>query len=179
VGLPLQLNRRPRPYTHGLGGMTNIAAKHPFSSLLVKAVQPWHRLRRGLTLGVRVAVFDAAGRVLLVRHTYVPGWWLPGGGVDRTETLRQAAERELHEEAGIIAEEAPSLHGMFLNERAFPGDHVACFIVRKFRRLEWTPNLEIVETRFFGTDNLPDETTGGSRRRIEEIVGGKELSEEW
>jgi 8-oxo-dGTP pyrophosphatase MutT (NUDIX family) len=159
--------------------MANIAAKRPFSSLLVKAVRPLHRLRRGLTLGVRVAVFDSAGQVLLVRHTYVRGWWLPGGGVDRTETLRQAAVRELREEAGIVAEELPRLHGMFLNERAFPGDHVACFIVRKFRQLEWRPNLEISEMRFFLVSNLPDETTGGSKRRIEEIAAGREPSEEW
>ncbi|MFY8153424.1 MAG: DNA mismatch repair protein MutT, partial [Hyphomicrobiales bacterium] len=40
------------------------------------------RLMRGMTVGVRVAAFDAVGRVFLVKHTYTPGWYLPGGAVD-------------------------------------------------------------------------------------------------
>jgi hypothetical protein len=43
-----------------------------------RAAQAWFRLRRPLTLGVRAAVFDGEGRIALVRHTYTPGWHLPG-----------------------------------------------------------------------------------------------------
>ncbi len=49
-----------------------------------------HRLfafTRGMTLGVRAACFDEQGRIFLVRHTYVPGWYLPGGGVEHGETV--------------------------------------------------------------------------------------------
>lgn len=45
----------------------------------------WSRLTRGKTLGVRAVAVDTQGRVLMVRHTYLAGWWLPGGGVDRGE----------------------------------------------------------------------------------------------
>jgi ADP-ribose pyrophosphatase YjhB (NUDIX family) len=159
--------------------LTPVAARHHLSDILLKAVQPFYRITRGLTLGVRIAVLDEAGQILLVRHTYAPGWTLPGGGVAKRETLREAAVRELREEAGIIADEAPILHGMFSNERIFPGDHVACFVVRKFRRTEWLPNLEISEARFFPTGNLPEETTGGTRRRIKELLTGSEPSEQW
>ena len=89
----------------------------------------WSRLSRGKTLGVRVLAVDAEGRVLLVRHTYLPGWWLPGGGVDRGETLEAAAVRELREEAGLIAVGRPRLLSAHSNERFFPGDHVVLFRV--------------------------------------------------
>jgi len=159
--------------------ITTVAARHYLSDVFLKVVQPFYRMTRGLTLGVRVAVLDETGQVLLVRHTYAPGWTLPGGGVARSETLRQAAIRELQEEVGIITEELPKLHGMFSNERRFPGDHVACFVVRKFKRNEWSPNLEIAEARFFPAANLPEETTGGTRRRIKELLTGSQPSEEW
>ncbi len=48
---------------------------------LVRLLHVYFRLRRGMTLGVRGLVVDGEGRVLLVEHTYLPGWWLPGGGV--------------------------------------------------------------------------------------------------
>ncbi len=47
-----------------------------------------------MTLGVRAIVFDEKNNsIFLVKHTYVPGWQLPGGGVDSGETFGQALER--------------------------------------------------------------------------------------
>ena len=48
---------------------------------LRKVFHLYWRFARGMTLGVRAVVIDDAGRVFLVRHTYVAGWHLPGGGV--------------------------------------------------------------------------------------------------
>jgi len=53
----------------------------------------WSRLTRGKTLGVRGIVIDERGRVLLIEHTYVKGWHLPGGGVESRETAEHAAVR--------------------------------------------------------------------------------------
>ena len=114
--------------------------------------------------------------MLLVRHTYAPGWLLPGGGVERRETIYQAAVREVQEEAAITAEEEPLLHGVFLNDKNFPGDHVACFVLRKFTAEPFSRNLEIAEATFFALDALPDDTTGGTRRRIGEVVHGAALT---
>lgn len=144
-----------------------------------KAAKPFlraaYRQTRGMTLGTRsLVVHDATQEVLLVRHGYAPGWMLPGGGVERGETLVAAAVRELREEAGIVTEEEPVLHGVFLNDAQFRGDHVACFVVRRFRDEGFRPSAEIAEARFFPATKLPDGTTPGTRRRIAEwLVGGR------
>jgi 8-oxo-dGTP diphosphatase len=55
-------------------------------------------------------VFDASGRVLLVERGKPPGvglWTVPGGRLERGETLAQAVAREVREETGVIAEVGP------------------------------------------------------------------------
>jgi 8-oxo-dGTP pyrophosphatase MutT (NUDIX family) len=137
------------------------------------------RLNRGMTLGARVAVFDARNRVLLVNTTYDPRWILPGGGVDRGETVEQAALRELREEASIVAEAPLQWHGFFSNEASFRGDHLACFIARTFRQDPWRPNAEIKAIDFFDVDKLPGVIDPGSLNRIREISDGNPPSPHW
>jgi ADP-ribose pyrophosphatase YjhB (NUDIX family) len=58
------------------------------------------RYRR--TEGAHVLVREEEGRILVVRTTYLgPGWMLPGGRVERSETPHAAAIRETREETGI------------------------------------------------------------------------------
>jgi 8-oxo-dGTP pyrophosphatase MutT (NUDIX family) len=143
------------------------------------ALQPLYRQTRGLTLGTRTAVFDGENRILLVQHSYGPGWLLPGGGVERGESIFDSAKREIREEAGIIAEEEPVLKGICLNEEQFPGDHVAVLTLRKFRQVPWKPTLEIAYAQFFAIDKLPEGTTGGTRRRLDEIISNREIARHW
>ena len=52
--------------------------------------------------GAHVLVRDEQGRILVVRTTYLgPGWMLPGGRVEKSETPHAAAARETREETGI------------------------------------------------------------------------------
>jgi ADP-ribose pyrophosphatase YjhB (NUDIX family) len=52
-------------------------------------------------VGVRGAVFDAAGRILLVRETIDDGrWTLPGGWAEVNQTPAESVEREVFEESG-------------------------------------------------------------------------------
>ena len=84
------------------------------------------RYQRAMTLGVRIAARDADGAILLVRHTYLRGWYLPGGAVDAGETLAEAALRELREETGVLpgADAAPELFAIYHNRRDHLRDHV-------------------------------------------------------
>jgi 8-oxo-dGTP pyrophosphatase MutT (NUDIX family) len=147
--------------------------------LILSAIKRSHRWRRALTLGARVAVFDAAGKVLLVKHTYQPGWIFPGGGVEFGETAIAAAIREIDEEAGILAESDPELFGIYSNHSSFPGDHLLFYTLRKFRRTPWQPNREIAAAEFFPPSACPEGTTDGTLRRLAEIADAEIRSPLW
>lgn len=137
-------------------------------------------LRRPMTFGVRAVVLDGGGRVLLVRHGYVSGWHFPGGGVEPGETCEQALKRELMEETRVAIEGPARLHGLFFNGRISRRDHVAVYVVDRFRVTgEKAPDREIEEARFFPLAALPDGITRGTRERIAEICQGSERRTWW
>lgn len=148
----------------------------PFTRSLFFA---FSRLTRGMTLGVRAVATDSEGRVLLVRHTYLAGWWLPGGGVDRGETTQDAAVRELREETGLVATTSPRLISVHSNERFFRGDHVLVFAVDAYEVGERTSHGEIAEIGWFHPDALPQDTHRATRVRIEEIFKGRAVDAAW
>lgn len=130
-------------------------------------------LTRGMTLGVRCACFDPGNRVFLVRHSYMPGWYLPGGGVERGETVHDALVREVAEEGGIVLRDEPALFGVYHNRRRMR-DHVLVYVSRAFERPNPPayPNREIAEVGLFAPDALPDDISPATRRRLAEIVDG-------
>ena len=125
-------------------------------------------------------MLDGEGRVFLVRHTYVTGWHLPGGGVEAGETFLEALRRELMEEGRIELPAEPDLHGVFFNSHVSRRDHVAVYVVRQFRQDRLPePNREIVACGFFAADALPADTTEGTRLRIAEVLDGKKPIATW
>jgi ADP-ribose pyrophosphatase YjhB (NUDIX family) len=141
----------------------------------------YFRLRRPMTLGVRGVVLDRAkDSVFLIRHTYVPGWQLPGGGVEAGETVLEALAHELREEGNIELDAPPRLLGLYFSREVSRRDHVAVFVCDRFRQTApKTPDLEIAESGFFPLRRLPDGTTAGTRRRITEALGEREPGQDW
>jgi 8-oxo-dGTP pyrophosphatase MutT (NUDIX family) len=138
------------------------------------------RFARATTLGARALVIDGQGRIFLVKHSYVDGWHLPGGGVETGETLLTALARELAEEGNIVLAGTPELHGVFFNARVSRRDHVALYIVRDFRQdPPPAPNREIIEHGFFARDALPPDTGRATRARLAEVFDGVAVSELW
>ena len=145
-----------------------------FERLLRRVLHLYWRFARGMTLGVRAVVVDGDNRVFLVKHSYVTGWHLPGGGVEVGETFLEALRRELVEEGRIELTEEPVLHGLFFNSQVSRRDHVAVYLIRHFRQDRLPePNREIIACGFFETSALPAETTEGTRLRISEVLEGR------
>ena len=160
---------------------------HRFGRIVGSAFNVYHRAaklartgRWPLTIGVRIIVRDEASSVLLVRHTYTPGWHFPGGAVDRRETALDAAVRELREEALIEATAAPRLVGVYLNLSQKKSDHIVLYEAGEWRRVEGKARpLEIAEAAFFPISDLPKGTTGGTRRRLAELTGEAGPATDW
>jgi ADP-ribose pyrophosphatase YjhB (NUDIX family) len=155
-------------------------ARRAVEPLTRRLLHFYWRFSRPATLGVRAVVIGGDGRVFLVKHSYVAGWHLPGGGVETGETLLTALARELAEEGNVEITGAPRLHGLFFNSRVSRRDHVALFIVREFRQDGMPrPNHEIVAHGFFAPGALPDDVGRATRARIAEVFDGAAVGELW
>ncbi len=122
------------------------------------------RIRRsGAPYGAHTLVIDPDHRLLLVRHEGVDMWVLPGGGIDGSESFREAARRELAEEAGVDA----SYDGLAMLTRV----EISCsgcdtwgvLPVFGARAPSTDPSVsdpdgEISEARWFQMDGLPADT---------------------
>ncbi len=150
----------------------------PFHERLIiktaRALRPvqrlWWRARRPTVMGASAMVVNEKGEMLLVRHTYMRGWHFPGGGVGKRETVLAAMHRELKEELGLTVKGEPALLGVYTN----PGDprasHVAFYRIDSYD-MDFKPNIEIAEWRFFAADSLPPDAGRGPRNRAAEMAG--------
>ena len=134
---------------------------------------------KGMTVGVRAACFDKDGRIFLVRHSYIPGWHMPGGGVERYETVREALTKELREEGNLQLTAPATLIHVYYNRRTSKRDHVVFFRCEVEQSAPRPRDHEIVESGFFALDALPKDVTGATLRRLKELSGEAPKAEEW
>lgn len=161
----------------------NIVSEQGFRAVLRKiakrALHVFFFYRRGMTLGVRAACFDGEGRIFLVRHTYVSGWHMPGGGVERHETGLQALHKEIREEGNLVATSTPKLFHVYFNNRTSDRDHVLFYRLDVTQTVVKVADREISESGFFSLDALPDGTTPATRRRLAELAGDVPPDDYW
>ncbi|MEO8540278.1 MAG: NUDIX domain-containing protein [bacterium] len=128
------------------------------------------RIFHPITLGARV-ILIRENQVLLIRHTYRQGWYFPGGGVEKGESLDTAARRETEEEASATVGELILL-GVYSTFAEGKTDHLAMFYSRDFTLREFTPNNEIEAREWFDVDELPADVSAATRRRVHELIEG-------
>ena len=118
------------------------------------------------------------GKVLLVRHSYVRGWLLPGGGVGRGEPPAEAILRELREEIGLVRSSPPEFIGLYSRRAGWATNVIALYRIDDAEFI-FRPNLEIRETQFADPVAPPDGTPPSVRRRLSEFARLQPQSPRW
>jgi 8-oxo-dGTP pyrophosphatase MutT (NUDIX family) len=124
------------------------------------------------------ALIVREGKVLLVRHSYVSGWLLPGGGVARGEPAQAAILREMREEIGMTRASTPTLFGLYSRKAGWATNVIALY---RFDDMEFMfrPNLEVREILFADPREPPEGTPLSVRRRLAELTGLQPRSPYW
>jgi 8-oxo-dGTP pyrophosphatase MutT (NUDIX family) len=143
---------------------------------------PWllayKALRTPVAFGVSAIMPDEAGRILLVRQRYSPGWHLPGGGVERGEPPATAVIRELQEEVGLEKSGPAEFRGLYTRAVGITTNVVALYRVPD-ARIAFQPNAEIVEILWADPAAPPADATPATLRRFAELRGDAKQSEYW
>lgn len=125
---------------------------------LVRAATP------NYTLGALVLLRDRDGRMLLLRQPPGSAWSLPGGLLNRGETPRDAAARELAEETGVRVDPSavlPMSPNAQVNSDAQQVDLVFTATVDDPEIA--VDRVEVAEARWFSPDALPPLTPPTAR----------------
>ncbi len=127
-------------------------------SLAVRVLSP-------VRLGARMVPVGPDGRLLYVRHSYMPGWFFPGGAVDQRETTATAAARELSEETGLTPAGPVWLVGIHYAVVRGISDHVTVYAapVGGEPRLD---GWEIVEARWAAPAQPPEPLDPSTREPL-------------
>ncbi|KTC81479.1 NUDIX domain-containing protein [Legionella brunensis] len=129
------------------------------------------------TVGARALVIKD-DKVLLIKHSYISGWYTIGGGVKRGETPVQAVQRELFEEVGIKCLTEPRLFNVYHSSKEKRDDYIVFYLIENFAK-EVMTSVEISDARWFDLQNLPEDISPATQRRIEEYKGSRGIDERW
>jgi 8-oxo-dGTP pyrophosphatase MutT (NUDIX family) len=172
---------------HGHAEMQQITWRHRLLKLIYPPAM-WVRnsLRHRLghkSIGVCAIISDAEARILLVKHSYRPGWCLPGGGLQRGETPLATLTRELREEVGLELVGTPRLLQVYLQSWFGMADYPILFHIDAATQTRGTAHLadrlELIEIGWFAARDLPTDTDPSVRARIAEWLGEQPFGVDW
>jgi len=127
---------------------------------------------------VKAVVRSPEGRVLVVRHPYGSGRWMfPGGLARRRESFEVAVGREAGEELGLHGRTWKSL-AVYVQRIGLTRQRV-CLLTTMADESDLTLNREIEAVRFVQLDQLPDDVSPATARRLDELASGGLSGGDW
>lgn len=150
---------------------------HKIDDFLHAARVLLHGLTRPVAVGA-LGLVESEGRIVLVRHSYAPGWRLPGGGMERHEPPAETVMRELTEEIGLSESAPPEPFGLYVHRRGLATNLVVVFKVAA-ARFDFKPSWEIRALRLADPAAPPEGTTRPTRRRLRELTQNAPRSLYW
>lgn len=133
---------------------------------------------RPRTKGVKALIIKD-NKILLIKNTYEKLLLLPGGKVGQSESSDEALERELNEELRLVVKKSRLL-GEYVNEGEYKKDIIYLYLVESFDfQKEKGKSKEIEHWDFYEIDNLPNNVSPATRRRLEENQKGLTNGGNW
>jgi len=118
------------------------------------------------TIGVFGLLFDREDKVLLCHRRDYDLWNLPGGGLEKGESVSEGLKRELWEETGLTVK-ISKLIGIY--NKPEKNEVIFCFTCEKIDG-EITLNEEADQIEYFSIDKLPKNFPKKQKERIEDAM---------
>ncbi|WML41108.1 NUDIX hydrolase [Neobacillus sp. OS1-2] len=129
-----------------------------------------------ISVGATILVINEKKEILFQHRSDTLDWGLPGGSMELSETLEEAASRELKEETGLVANQF-ELIGVFSGPRfyfQYPNGDETYSVINLFRAKNVCGTLEMndgesLRLKYFSKDNLPDNIEKRANELIENL----------
>ena len=126
-----------------------------------------------MTVGCGVFIVNDKDQVLLQRRSDTGDWCIPGGALEPYETYEEAATREVREEVGITVKDL-KLFGIYSGEERrirYPNEDIVyslsvIFTSNEYEGVISDQDTEVLEHRFFGRNEVPEELFPADSRAI-------------
>ncbi len=115
-------------------------------------------------------------QILLLRHSYMPDYYIPGGGIKKNETITEGIIRELKEEVGItVSIDDLMLFLIIESNLEYKQDTAFIFLVKNITKDQQINShnhdkKEILEIKWFDLDNLPKDLSVTTNLVIKEYI---------